>query len=176
VTKYVNELYGHVYARLFGLKIIGLRYFNVFGKRQSPNGAYAAAIPRFVKAFLNGDSPQIHGDGLQTRDFTYIANVVQMNHLAAVTNNEQAFDQVYNVAFGTRTQLLELIEVIRDALVKYDPQVANVKVIHTEPRPGDVRDSLADISKARNLLGYEPTHSLKEGIDEAMAWYWESLK
>ena len=176
VTKYVNELYAHVFANLFGLKIIGLRYFNVFGRKQTPDGAYAAAIPKFVKALINHKSPTIHGDGLQTRDFTYIDNVIQINHLAAQTNNPDAFNNVYNVACGERTSLLDLIGVIKESLSKFDPKISEIQVEHGPPREGDVRDSLADISKAKELLGYQPEYSLNEGIREAIDWYWQSLK
>ena len=176
VTKYVNELYAHVFGNLYGLRLIGLRYFNVFGKRQTPDGAYAAAIPKFVKAFISGQSPIINGDGLQTRDFTYIENVVQINHLAANTKNQEAFGQVYNVAYGERTSLLDLIESIKKGLSKFDSNIAGIQVEHGPPRNGDVRDSLADISKARKYLGYEPQYSLAEGIQEAIEWYWNSLK
>lgn len=176
VTKYVNELYAGVYGDLFGMEIIGLRYFNVFGRRQTPDGAYAAAIPRFISAFIQHQSPLIHGDGLQTRDFTYIENVVQINHLAATVERKDAINQVYNVAFGERTTLINLIEVIREALIPFDSEIANVELKFGPLREGDVRDSLADLSKARKFLDYEPTHSLKTGIKEAMQWYWESLK
>lgn len=176
VTKYVNELYAHVYSNLFGLKIIGLRYFNVFGRRQTPDGAYAAAIPKFVKAFIDHESPLIHGDGQQTRDFTYIDNVIQINHLAASTENSEAFNEVYNVAYGERTSLLDLIGVIKESLEKFDREIADVLVEHGPPRQGDVRDSLADISKAKKLLGYAPEYSLNNGIREAIDWYWQSLK
>jgi len=176
VTKYVNELYAHVYGNLHGMEIIGLRYFNVFGRNQSPDGAYAAAIPKFVSAFLNHDSPIVHGDGEQTRDFTYIDNVIQINHLAATTENSDALNQVYNVACGQRTSLNDVIKGIREALVKYDSTIADIVVEHGPERAGDVRDSLADISKARKLLGYEPTHTLKVGIAEAIEWYRNTLK
>jgi len=176
VTKYVNELYAHVFGNLHGMEIIGLRYFNVFGRNQSPEGAYAAAIPKFVSAFLNHESPIIHGDGEQTRDFTYIDNVIQLNHLAATTTNPDALNQVYNVACGQRTSLNDVIKGIREALVKYDSAIAEVQVKHGPERAGDVRDSLADISKAKTLLGYEPTHTLKEGIAEAIEWYRNTLK
>jgi UDP-N-acetylglucosamine 4-epimerase len=176
VTKYVNELYAHVYGNLFGIETIGLRYFNVFGKNQSPEGAYAAAIPRFVKAFMDHKAPEVHGDGLQTRDFTYIENVVQMNHLAATTTNTNALNQVYNVAFGARTTLLDLIGIIKHALIKFDPAIADVPVTHVASRAGDVRDSLADISKATDLLGYSPSHDLQSGIEAAIEWYWNDLK
>jgi len=176
VTKYVNELYAHVYANLYGMKIIGLRYFNVFGRNQSPDGAYAAAIPKFVNAFLKHEPPTIYGDGKQTRDFTYIDNVILINHLAATTENDAALNQVYNVACGHRNSLLEVIDAIKVALQKYDPDVKNVEVLFGPERPGDVRDSLADISKAKKLLGYRPTHNFKEGIVEAIAWYRNSLR
>jgi len=176
VTKYVNELYAHVFGNLHGMEIIGLRYFNVFGRNQSPDGAYAAAIPKFVSAFLNHESPIIHGDGEQTRDFTYIDNVIQMNHLAATTDNPDALNQVYNVAFGERTSLNNVIKGIQEALTKYDAAIADIEAKHGPERAGDVRDSLADISKAKNLLGYEPTHNLKEGIAEAIEWYRNTLK
>jgi len=176
VTKYVNELYAHVFGNLHGMEIIGLRYFNVFGRNQSPDGAYAAAIPKFVSAFLNHESPIVHGDGEQTRDFTYIDNVIQMNHLAATTDNPNALNQVYNVACGERTSLNNVIKGIQEALTKYDAAIADIEVKHGPERAGDVRDSLADISKAKTLLGYEPTHNLKEGIAEAIEWYRNTLK
>lgn len=176
VTKYVNELYAHVYGNLFGLELIGLRYFNVFGRRQSPDGAYAAAIPKFVSAFIHHEAPEVHGDGGQTRDFTYIDNVLQMNHLAATTQRTDAIGQVYNVACGERTTLNELIEVIRDALASFDSGVEKIQTAYGPPRRGDVRDSLADISKAKKLLGYSPTHSLGDGIREAIEWYWNSVQ
>lgn len=176
VTKYVNELYAHVYSNLFGMEIIGLRYFNVFGKRQTPDGAYAAAIPKFVRAFIEHKSPVLHGDGLQTRDFTYIANVIQMNHLAATATDPAALNKVYNAACGDRTNLLELVDLIREALVQFDPAIAEVPVAFGPAREGDVRDSLADISRAKQLLGYVPSHQLGEGIREAIAWYWDNLK
>lgn len=176
VTKYANELYAHVYANIYGLELVGLRYFNVFGKRQTPNGAYAAAIPRFIEAFISHRSPEVHGDGLQTRDFTYIANVLQMNHLAASTDRQQALNQVYNVAFGDRTSLIDLLTLIRSELLHFDPSIADVPLHFAAARSGDVRDSLADISKAKTLLGYKPTHDLQAGIAEAMPWYWSNLQ
>jgi UDP-N-acetylglucosamine 4-epimerase len=175
VTKYVNELYAHVFGNLYGMEIIGLRYFNVFGRNQSPDGAYAAAIPKFVSAFLRHESPIVHGDGEQTRDFTYIDNVIQINHLAASTKNPEALNQVYNVACGQRTSLNDVIKGIQEALAKYDEAIANIEVKHGPERPGDVRDSLADISKAEKFLGYSPTHTLKEGILEAIQWYRKTL-
>lgn len=176
VTKYVNELYAHVYGNLFGLELIGFRYFNVFGRRQTPDGAYAAAIPKFVGAFMKHESPIVHGDGGQTRDFTFIDNVLQMNHLAATTTDPAAVNQVYNVACGDRTKLIDLIEIIRQALVPFDAEISDVPLKYGPARKGDVRDSLADISKAKKMLGYQPTHFLKDGIHEAIEWYWNSLK
>jgi len=176
VTKYVNELYAHVYGNLFDIELIGLRYFNVFGKRQTPDGAYAAAIPRFIKAFMNGEEPTVHGDGLQTRDFTYIKNVVQINHLAALTTNSRAVNQVYNVAFGERTRIIELIELIRRSLVQFDSNISDVQLNFGLARAGDVKDSLADISKAKELLNFNPEYSLEAGIVEAIEWYWNSLR
>lgn len=176
VTKYVNELYAHVYGNLFDIELIGLRYFNVFGKRQTPDGAYAAAIPRFIKAFMTGQEPTVHGDGLQTRDFTYIKNVVQINHLAAVTSNHEAVNQVYNVAFGERTRIIELIELIRRSLLQFDSNISDVQLNFGPGRAGDVKDSLADISKAKELLNFNPEYSLEAGIVEAIEWYWNSLK
>ena len=176
VTKYVNELYAHVFGNLHGMNIIGLRYFNVFGRNQSPDGAYAAAIPKFVSAFIKHEAPTIHGDGGQTRDFTYIDNVIQINHLAATTNNPSALNQVYNVACGERTALKDVVQSIQNALAKEDQAIADVTVLHGPDRPGDVRDSLADISKAQDLLGYNPTHTLQKGILEAIDWYREFLK
>ncbi len=176
VTKLVNELYAKVYGDLYGLEIIGLRYFNVFGKRQTPNGAYAAAIPKFIGAFMNHEPPTVHGDGRQSRDFTYIENVIQMNHLAATTEREESLNQVYNTAFGQRTELIELIEAIRKALIPLDEKVADIELVYTDQRAGDVRDSLADMSKAEALLGYKPTHDLNAGIEAAIQWYWQNLK
>jgi UDP-N-acetylglucosamine 4-epimerase len=158
------------------MEIIGLRYFNVFGRNQSPDGAYAAAIPKFVAAFLRKESPTIHGDGEQTRDFTYIDNVIQMNHLAATTQNPDALNEVYNVACGERTSLNEVISAIKTALKTYDQGIDEVDVLHGPERAGDVRDSLADISKAQKLLGYKPTHTFRQGILEAIEWYRDFLK
>lgn len=169
VTKYVNELYAEVFARSYGMKTIGLRYFNVFGKRQDPDGAYAAVIPKWTAAMIAGDPVHINGDGETSRDFCYIDNVVQVNLLSAASN-EAARDQVYNVAVGDRTTLNDLFMALRDALkqqgIRYDKAPA-----HRDFRPGDVRHSLADIGKARRLLGYAPTHDIRQGIAESMAWY-----
>lgn len=176
VTKYVNELYAGVYADLYDLKVIGLRYFNVFGRRQDPEGAYAAAIPKFIKALLNGESPIIHGDGSQSRDFTYIDNVVQINLLAASTSNPDAFNQIYNVAFGERKDLNTLFELIKKELSAHLPEIADLQAIYGDERKGDVKHSMADISKANRLLNYKPAFNLEAGMARAIEWYIESLK
>lgn len=165
VTKYVNELYAHVYARTFGLESIGLRYFNVFGPKQDPNGAYAAVIPLFMKAVLDNEAPHINGDGETSRDFTYIANVVQANLCALFTTNEKAVNEVYNVAFGERTTLNELFAHLK--------QIAgsDLAALYRPERAGDVRHSLADITKVRTLLGYDPKVSVKDGLKMAFDWY-----
>jgi len=165
VTKLVNELYANVYAKLYDINFIGLRYFNVFGPRQDPNGAYAAVIPLFVKAIIEEKSPTIHGDGLQSRDFTYIDNVVQANFNALFTENESALNEVYNVALGQRTTLLQLFETLREVAG------SDLKVNHGPDRPGDVKHSLADISKAKNYLGYDPKVDINEGLKRSFEWY-----
>lgn len=165
VTKLVNELYANVYAKLYDINFIGLRYFNVFGQRQDPNGAYAAVIPLFIKAIMEDKSPTINGDGLQSRDFTYIDNVVQANFNALFTTNESALNEVYNVAVGERTTLIELFEILRDVAG------SKLEVIHGPDRPGDVKHSLADISKAKNYLGYDPKINIKEGLKRSYQWY-----
>lgn len=164
VTKYVNELYADVFARTYGMKPIGLRYFNVFGPRQSPEGAYAAVIPLLIKSLLTGTSPVIHGDGEQTRDFTFVANAVQAN-LKAIFAPEAATNQVYNVAVGDRTSLNQLFGLLKEAAG------SEVHPVYVEARPGDIRDSLADIGKARQLLGYEPSFRLAEGLRLTLEWY-----
>ena len=174
VTKYVNELYADVFARSYGFKSIGLRYFNVFGRRQDPDGAYAAVIPKWTAAMIKNDTVFINGDGETSRDFCYIENTVQANILAATTQNEDATNQVYNVAVGDRTTLNELFNAIKSALadngVTYEQEPT-----YRDFRPGDVRHSQADVSKANSLLGYEPKFNISQGIDEAMAWYVKSL-
>lgn len=169
VTKYVNELYAGVYARTYGFKTIGLRYFNVFGRRQDPNGAYAAVIPKWTAAMINGEEVFINGDGETSRDFCYIDNVVQMNLLAA-TAQDEAKDEVYNVAVGDKTTLNDLYRAIQSALKEND-----ISPIYRDFRPGDVRHSQADVSKAQTKLGYKYTHRILEGISEAMPWYKEFL-
>lgn len=171
VTKLVNELYAEVFARAYGLRSIGLRYFNIFGPHQDPNGAYAAVIPRWIAAMIRGEPVYINGDGETSRDFCYIANAVQANLLAATTDNPAALDQVYNVAVGDRTTLNDLFRAIRDALVPRFPHLENLRPLYRDFRPGDVRHSQADIGKARRLLGYAPTHRIAEGLREAMDWY-----
>jgi UDP-N-acetylglucosamine 4-epimerase len=171
VTKLVNELYAEVFARCYGFSSIGLRYFNVFGPRQDPEGAYAAVIPHWTRAMLLGEDVLINGDGETSRDFCYVANAVQANLLAATTVNPEADNTVYNVALDDRTSLTQLFALLRDVLAETRPAVAALKPLHRDFRAGDVRHSQADISKARRLLGYEPTHRLDEGIRVAMPWY-----
>ena len=171
VTKYVNELYANVFARIYGLDSIGLRYFNVFGKRQDPNGAYAAVIPKWIGLLLSGHACTINGDGETSRDFCYIENVVQANLLAATSDRSEALNQIYNIAYGEKTSLNELFGFIRDRLTKAVPQLSNQQPIYQSFRQGDIRHSLADISKARKLLGYRPTHSVRQGLEEALDWY-----
>ena len=175
VTKYVNELYADVFARTYGMETIGLRYFNVFGRRQDPFGAYAAVIPLFVKQLMRHESPVINGDGEYSRDFTYIDNVVQMNMLALTTQNPEAVNQVYNTAFGERTTLNELVEYLKEFLSEYDAEIAGVEILHGPNRVGDIPHSLACIDKAKRLLGYKPCYSMRDGLREAVKWYWENI-
>lgn len=176
ITKYVNELYADNFKRTYNLDTVGLRYFNVFGRRQDPNGAYAAVIPLFVKKFMDHESPVINGDGTYSRDFTYIDNVIQMNVLAITTNTEDALNQVYNTAVGDRTTLLELTGYLKKYLTQYDPEIQKVDIKHGPNRLGDIPHSLASVEKAKNLLEYQPTHTIEAGIKEAISWYWENLK
>lgn len=173
VTKYVNELYAGVFSNLYGLELIGLRYFNVFGRKQDPDGAYAAAIPKFIKAFINYQSPVIHGDGSQSRDFTYIDNVIQANELAATTSNKDALNQVYNVACGEQSFLKDLISELQKLLANFDPKINDIKVEFGPERIGDIKHSLASIEKAEKLLNYNPTHNVEKGLQAAINWYWE---
>lgn len=175
VTKLVNELYADVFARCFGTASIGLRYFNVFGPRQDPQGAYAAVIPLWTKALLLGEKVLINGDGETSRDFCFVANAVQANLLAATAENPEAVNQVYNVAVDGRTSLNRLFELLRDRLAVERPDLARVVPEFRDFRPGDVRHSQADISKAQRLLGYLPTHRIEQGIDAAMPWYIQHL-
>jgi UDP-N-acetylglucosamine 4-epimerase len=175
ITKYVNELYAKVFADLYGIETIGLRYFNVFGKRQDPDGAYAAVIPRFIKSLLKGQSPIINGDGTQSRDFTYIDNVVQINQLALLADKPAGVNTVYNVAFGENTSLNDLYAYLTEYLTPYSPHVAKIKPIYGPPRKGDVMHSLASIDKAVQLLGYSPQFSIKDGLKVAIDWYVKNL-
>ncbi len=176
ITKYVNELYADIFSKTYGIETIGLRYFNVFGRRQDPNGAYAAVIPKFVLQFMKHESPVINGDGNYSRDFTYIDNVVLMNELAITTENTEAVNTVYNTAFGDRNTLNDLIGYLKQYLAEYDPEIANVDVIYGPNRQGDIPHSLASIDKAKQMLGYDPKFSLQNGLKEAVGWYWENLK
>lgn len=175
ITKYVNELYADIFAKTYGLEYIGLRYFNVFGRRQDPFGAYAAVIPLFVKKFMAHESPVINGDGEYSRDFTYIDNVIQMNMLAMTTTNPNAVNQVYNTAFGERTTLNMLVGYLKEFLSEYDSTISNVEVLHGSNRQGDIPHSLACIDKAKTLLDYEPKYCMRNGLKEAVRWYWENI-
>ena len=176
ITKYVNELYADVFARTYGMETIGLRYFNVFGRRQDPFGSYAAVIPLFVKKLMAYESPIINGDGEYSRDFTYIDNVIQMNLLALTTSNPEAVNQVYNTAYGERTTLNQLVHYLKEFLSEFDPKIAEVKVVHGPNRLGDIPHSLACIDKAKDKLGYAPEYNMYRGLKEAVKWYWENIK
>jgi len=171
VTKYVNELYADVFAQCYSVETVGLRYFNVFGARQDPEGPYAAVIPCWIRAMLAARPVQINGDGETTRDFCYVGNAVQANLLAATTERPEALNQVYNIAVGGRTSLNELFRTLRELLASIASQVQRVQPEYRDFRSGDVRHSQADISKAKRLLGYEPTHDVRAGLEEALAWY-----
>ena len=175
ITKYVNELYADIFSRTYGMECIGLRYFNVFGRKQNPDGAYAAVIPLFVKKLINHESPVINGDGEYSRDFTYIDNVIQMNLLAMSVENEEAVNTVYNTAYGERTTLNQLVSYLKEYLTLYDSEIAKVDIVHGPNRLGDIPHSLASIEKAKSLLGYRPLYSMKDGLKEAVKWYWENL-
>jgi UDP-N-acetylglucosamine 4-epimerase len=176
ITKYVNELYANIFSKTYGLQTIGLRYFNVFGRKQDPNGAYAAVIPLFVKKLINHESPVINGDGNYSRDFTYIDNVIQMNELAMTTQNPEAVNTVYNTAYGDRTTLNDLVKYLKEYLSEFDSAIADVEIIHGPNRVGDIPHSLASIDKGRKLLNYNPKYSMPEGLKQAVKWYWENLK
>jgi UDP-N-acetylglucosamine 4-epimerase len=176
ITKYVNELYADIFQRTYGLNCIGLRYFNVFGRKQDPNGAYAAVIPKFVMQLMNYESPIINGDGNYSRDFTYIDNVIQMNVLALLTENPKAMNTVYNTAFGDRTTLNDLMASLKKYLAQHDEKIASVEVIYGPNRVGDIPHSLASIEKATRLLGYNPEFSMQQGLEQAVGWYWDNLK
>lgn len=176
ITKYVNELYADVFKKTYDFDTIGLRYFNVFGRKQDPKGAYAAVIPKFVMQLMNHESPVINGGGEYSRDFTYIDNVIQMNLLSITTENTDALNQVYNVAFGERTTLNDLVTYLKLYLSEFDEKIADVKITYGPYRKGDVPHSLASIDKAKTLLNYTPKFSMKEGLKEAVKWYWNNLK
>ncbi len=176
ITKYVNELYADIFQRTYGLDTIGLRYFNVFGRKQDPNGAYAAVIPKFVMQLMNHESPVINGDGNYSRDFTYIDNVIQMNILAMLAENPEAINTVYNTAFGDRTTLNDLMISLKKYLSLFDPAIANIETIYGPNRVGDIPHSLASIDKAKERLGYKPEFSMQQGLEQAVDWYWKNLK
>lgn len=176
ITKYVNELYADIFGKTYGLPTIGLRYFNVFGRKQDPYGAYAAVIPKFVKQLINKESPVINGDGSFSRDFTYIDNVIQMNELALFTTNEKAINTVFNTAVGDQTSLNEMVTLLKAYLSVFDPEIANVEVIYGPNRVGDIPHSKASIEKAKQLLNYQPNYQFAAGLKEAVTWYWENLK
>ncbi len=176
ITKYVNELYADIFQKTYHLDTVGLRYFNVFGKRQDPNGAYAAVIPKFVQQFISHDSPVINGDGSYSRDFTYIDNVVQMNIRALITSNKDALNTVYNVAYGERTTLIELATLLKEYLSDFDSTISDVEIKHRENRVGDIPHSLASIDKAKQLLQYDPEFDIKNGLKNAVTWYWKHLR
>jgi UDP-N-acetylglucosamine 4-epimerase len=176
ITKYVNELYADVFSKTYGIECIGLRYFNVFGRRQDPNGGYAAVIPLFVKQLMKHESPTINGTGDYSRDFTYIDNVIQMNELAMLTDNPDAINTVYNTAVGDRTTLNDLIKYLKKHLSNFDEKIEDVNITYGPNRIGDIPHSLASIEKAQSLLHYKPTHTIDLGLGEAVEWYWENLK
>lgn len=176
ITKYVNELYADIFSSSYGLATVGLRYFNVFGRKQDPEGAYAAVIPKFVMQLMKHQSPVINGDGSFSRDFTYIDNVVEMNIRAMVSENEKALNTVYNVAYGERIDLNGLLALLKEYLGEYDPEIKKVEVTHGPTRKGDIPHSLASIDKARDLLGYAPKYNMESGLREAVSWYWKNLK
>ena len=176
ITKYVNELYADIFSKTYGLETIGLRYFNVFGRKQDPNGAYAAVIPKFVSQLMKGESPTINGDGNYSRDFTYIDNVIQANLLSLSTENIQSINTVYNVAYGDRNTLNDLMGYLKEYLSEYDSKISQIKVIHGPNRAGDIPHSHASVQKAKDDLGYNPQFSLQQGLKVAVKWYWENLK
>ena len=176
ITKYVNELYAEIFGKAYGLETIGLRYFNVFGRKQDPKGAYAAVIPKFVMQLMQHQSPIINGDGNYSRDFTYIDNVIQMNELAMTTTQPEAINTVFNTAFGDRNTLNDLVGYLKAYLGEYDESIKNIPIEYGPNRAGDIPHSLASIDKAQRLLGYVPQFSLQQGLKEAVGWYWEHLK
>jgi UDP-N-acetylglucosamine 4-epimerase len=175
ITKLVNELYAEIFQKAYGLDYIGLRYFNVFGRRQDPNGSYAAVIPLFVKQLINRKSPVINGDGSYSRDFTYIDNVIQMNILCLTTNNPKALNQIYNTAYGKSTTILELVNHIKKFLSKFDSEISKINISHGPNREGDIPFSIAGIDKAKENLKYNPIYSLEKGLKISLEWYWRNL-
>lgn len=176
ITKYVNELYASIFSSTYGLETIGLRYFNVFGRRQDPDGAYAAVIPKFVKLLMQKQSPVINGDGTYSRDFTYIDNVIQMNALALTATQPEALNTVYNTAVGDQISLNEMVHLLKKYLSRYDASIAEVPIVYGPQRVGDIPHSKASIAKAQKLLGYQPQYNFAAGLEEAVAWYWDNLK
>ncbi len=176
ITKYVNELYAAIFSSTYGMETIGLRYFNVFGRRQDPKGAYSAVIPKFVLQLINQERPMINGDGNFSRDFTYIDNVIQMNELAMLTTNPKALNTVFNTAVGDQTSLLQLVTLLKKYLSKFDPAIAAIPILHGPIRSGDIPHSLASIAKAKELLNYAPHYTFEQGLQEAVTWYWDHLK
>ena len=175
ITKYVNELYADIFSKTYGLETIGLRYFNVFGRKQDPNGAYAAVIPKFVSQLMNGESPVINGDGNYSRDFTYIDNVLQANILSLVTSNKKAINTVYNVAYGDRNTLNDLMGYLKEYLSEFDSKISNIEVIYGPNRAGDIPHSHASVIKAKENLNYKPQFNLQKGLKESVKWYWKNL-
>ena len=175
ITKYVNELYADIFSKTYGLETIGLRYFNVFGRKQDPNGAYAAVIPKFVSQLMKGQPPVINGNGNYSRDFTYIDNVIQANLLSLVTTNKKAINTIYNVAYGDRNTLNDLMKYLKQYLSEFDSKISNVEVIYGPTRPGDIPHSHASIAKAKENLNYNPEFTLQQGLKEAIKWYWKNL-
>ena len=175
ITKYVNELYADIFSKTYGLETIGLRYFNVFGRKQDPNGAYAAVIPKFVSQLMKGESPVINGGGNYSRDFTYIDNVIQANLLCLITTNKKAINNVYNIAYGDRNTLNDLMEYLKDYLSEFDSKISNIEIIYGPNRAGDIPHSHASIQKAKKLLNYNPQFSLQKGLKQAVKWYWKNL-
>lgn len=175
ITKYVNELYANIFSKTYGLEVIGLRYFNVFGKRQDANGAYAAVIPKFINSLMKLESPTINGDGTNSRDFTFIDNIIQINLLSLLAG-KNAVNKVYNAAYGDRNTLNDLMAILKQELSNYNPKIKEVAVLFGENRLGDIPHSHASINKAKELLNYNPQFSLREGLQKSIKWYWENLK
>ena len=175
ITKYVNELYADIFSKTYDLETIGLRYFNVFGRKQDPNGPYAAVIPKFVSQLMNRESPVINGDGEYSRDFTYIDDVIQANFLSLLTSEKKAINTVYNVAYSERNTLNNLMQYLKEYLSEFDRKILDVKVIYGPNREGDIPHSLACIKKAKDKLNYRPVFSLQKGLKKAVDWYWKNL-